>query len=187
MRSKVLAAGLAIALILPAVANAAPTILFDTFVTADNLVAAPAGATSVLAGPLGLVGGLQSGPITINVARIGTLTVTVADIGAVGDVFEVFGDGVSLGTTAPVAVGGPANSTGTFAFTVEAGAHTVDIWNLVLSFAGGLSPYGGTVDDTFSPSDLAVTIAFEVPEPASAMLLVAGVAAGLAVRHRSGR
>ena len=184
MRSKVLAAGLAVALTLPAMADAAPTTLFDTFVTADNLVAAPLGAASALAGPLGLVGGLQSGPIIINVARVGTLTVTVADIGAVGDVFEVFGDGVSLGTTTPAAVGGPANSTGTFAFAIGAGTHTVDIWNFVLSFAGGPSPYGGAVDDTFSPSDLAVTIAFEVPEPASALLFVVGAAAGLAVRRR---
>lgn len=187
MRSTVLAASLIAGLALPIAAHAVPTTLFDTSVTADVLVAAPSGATPALAGPLGLVGGLQSGPITINVARSGTLTITVADIGFVGDVFEVFGDGVSLGTTAPVAVDGPVNSIGTFALAVGAGAHTVDIWNFVLSFAGGTSPFGGTVDDTFSPSDAAVTIAFDVPEPASAVLLATAAFGLLARRRRAPR
>lgn len=171
-------------MVMHSVAFAAPVVVFEGFVTADSTIAAPSGFTAALAGPLGAVGGLQSGPIAFILADAGTVTVQVADIGAVGDVFEVFGDGVALGTTSQVAVDGPDNSTGTFAFAVGAGAHTVDVWDFVLSYAGAASPYGGTVDETFSPADLAVTVTFEVPEPASAALLASGVLAVTALRRR---
>lgn len=147
-------------------ATAAP--LFDDVVTADASIAAPAGATAALAGPDGLVGGLQGGPVAVTLAAPGILVVTVQDIGAVGDVFEVFADGTTLGTTSHTPVGGPVNSAGTFTVAVAAGAHSIDIWDYVLSYIGaGASPYGGDpLDPTYSPADLLLTInAAAVPEP----------------------
>lgn len=186
MRSKMLAAVCVSAIFTMASAAAtAPVVLFDGFVTADGLTAAPAGATASLAGPLGLRGGLQSGAIAFNAPGGGVLTVTVTDFGQTGDVFEVFADGASLGITAPVPAGGLDNSTGTFKVTVGTGPHTVDVWDYVLSYAGGASPYGGAVDDTFSPADLGVTVAFDVPEPASATLAAGWLfALGLTARRR---
>lgn len=166
-------------------AAAAPIVVFDGFVTADALIAAPLDATVSLAGPLGLRGGLQSGPIAFNAPGGGVLTSTVTDFGQTGDVFEVFADGASLGITAPVPAGGLDNSIGTFKVTVGTGPHTVDVWDYVLSYAGGASPYGGAVDDTFSPADLGVTVAFDVPEPASATLAAGWqLAFGLTARRR---
>lgn len=184
MRPTVLSACTLACMLAASTAIAAPVVVFDGFLTTDNTIAAPTGFTPALAGPLGGFGGLQSGPLAFVLTDGGTLTITVADIGAVGDVFEVFGDGVALGITAPVAVDGPENSAGTYAFAVAAGAHSVDVWNFVLSYAGSASPYGGTVDDTFSPADVAVTVTFEVPEPAAAALLATGILATTALRRR---
>lgn len=185
MSLRIPAAATLLALLAAAPVSAAPITLFDSFVTTDVGVAAPPGATPSLAGPLGLVGGLQGGAISISAPDNGFLTITVTDLGAVGDVFDVFADGASLGTTAPVSVGGPDNSTGTFRVAVSAGLHTVNVWNYVLSYIGGESLYGGFVDDTFSPADLGVTVAFDVPEPASAMLVAGVLALSLAARRRA--
>ena len=186
MRKTILAVSLA-TVVGTAAAQAAPSTLFDDVVTVDDTIAAPAGATAALAGPLGLVGGLQSGAITVTAPGNGQLTITVADFGEVGDVFQVFSDGVALGTTSHVPVDGPVNSTGVFSLAAGAGVHTVDIWDYILSYEGANSPYGGAVDSTFSPADLEVAVTFNaVAEPSSAALAMTGVLAlGLALRHRA--
>ena len=87
--------------------------------------------------------------------------------------FETVLDGTAIGTTSRVPVGGASTGAGTFILSIAAGAHTVDLWDYILSYIGGESPYGGAVDDTFSPADVSLKVAF-VPEPASALLFGAG-------------
>jgi hypothetical protein len=130
----------------------------------------PAGSTGL--GSLGAVGGI-GGAVPFTAPFDGMLTMTVTDCCLVGDVYQAFVDGVSLGFTAAVPLGGPINSSGVFTEYLTAGAHTFDINDQILSYIGFADPYGGgVVPAIYSPAGLTVqgTMA-AVPEPASIFLL----------------
>lgn len=152
------------------------TVLPVTGYLADVANAAPAG-TTYAPGPLGLVGGI-GGPIGIVASTAGTLTISVWDCCLVGDVYETLLDGASLGITSPAPIGGPTLSSGVFTAFIGAGAHSIDIWDIVLSYIGAPSPFGGgIVPGGYSPAGLSVgaTLA-PVPEPATYGLLGAALA-----------
>ncbi len=151
-------------------ANAA-TLPLATTVTASTANPSPAGSSGL--GPFGAVGGI-GGPISFIAPSAGILTMTVADepFSLVGDVFEAFVNGVSLGFTSAVPLFGPTPSSGTFTVAVPAGANTFDVNDQLLSYIGFPGPYGGgTVGASFSPAGLTVALSEEVPsavpEPAS--------------------
>jgi hypothetical protein len=161
------------------VATAGEIVLYDSGfggVTASIGNPAPVGSTPGLAGPGGLVGGI-GGPIGFVVPTAGVLHITVTDQFLTGDVFEVILDGLSLGTTPGVPIGGPSHSIGDFFVSESAGAHGVDIWDFILSYIGFTSPYGGTVTPNYSPAGLEVRVALVVPEPSSMLLLGIGLVA----------
>lgn len=172
-------------------ARADPLVLFSGAETADSTIAAPQGVTAALAGGNPLVGGLQSGAVQVVAPDHGALTIAVDDVGEVGDVFEVLLDGVSLGTTSHVAVGGPDNSAGTFVASVAAGPHAIDLWDYVQPYVGLDSPYGGAVTQDFSLSDVQLDVSL-IPEPGglfAAALGALGLGAlglGAARRRRAG-
>jgi len=162
---------------------------------ASTLTPSPAGSTGL--GPLGLFGGITYaviGPLTFTAPATGNLVATVAGCCAgapatIGDVFQVFLDGVSLGFTSGVPLGGPTPSSGTFEAPITAGVtYTFDINDQILSYAGTATPDpygGGLVPANFGPSALTVTLAELVPEPASFGLLASALLGlGLLRRRR---
>lgn len=166
---------------------AAPVSLFNGTLTADASAAAPLGATASLASsndPVG--GGVIQGDVGVTAPDAGTLTISVQDLGPVGDVYEVVLDGASLGLTAPVAVGGPTNSSGSFMASVNAGFHDIGVWDPVLTYLGSDSPYGGAVTAALNPSDFTLSVdyagAAAVPEAPTLALLGTGL--GLLVAGR---
>lgn len=123
----------------------------------------------------GDVGGI-GGPISFTAPFAGTLVMTVNDCCQVGDRYQAFLNGASLGFTSAEPIGGPNLSTGTFTPFVPAGANTFDINDQILSYIGFSSPYGGgVVPSTYTPAGLTVTLVEKtlevVPEPASLGLL----------------
>ena len=143
-------------------------VVFSGAPVADVVNPSPAGSTGL--GPLGAVGGI-GGAVPFIAPFSGTLTMTVTDCCLVGDVYQVFVDGVSLGFTAAVPLGGPTLSTGVFTDYLTAGAHTYDINDQILSYIGFADPYGGgVVPAIYAPAGLTVQGTM-VPEPASIFLL----------------
>jgi hypothetical protein len=165
---------LTLLVVLPGLALCDVTVLPPTGVTASVANPAPAGITFA-PGPGGLVGGI-GGPIGIVAPTVGTLTISVWDCCLIGDVYETLLDGVSLGTTTPQPIGGGTLSSGVFTAFVGVGAHTIDIWDIVHSYIGVASPFGGgVVPPGYSPAGLTVG-ATMVPEPATYGLLGAALA-----------
>lgn len=162
-------------------ASAAP--LFDGTLTADALAAAPLGITASLAGPDNpMGGGVVTGDVGVIAPGAGSFTIDLRDLGLVGDVYEVILDGMSLGQTSPVPVGGPTNSAGSFSAAIGAGFHDIGVWDFILTFApGSASPFGGTVVEQLSPTDFALSVDFDgrnaVPEAPTLALL--GTALGI--------
>src|SRR5208337_4866013 len=94
------------------------------------------------------------------------------DCCVVGDVYQAFIDGVSVGDTSSVQLYGSTNSTGTFTEFLSAGAHTYNIDDLVLAYLGKNDPYGGgTVPTTLSPAGVTDTGTTPSPEPGTLGLL----------------
>lgn len=163
---------------------------------ASTTSAAPAGSTGL--GPLGAVGGI-GGPVSFTATAAGILKMTVQpSVGQfVGDVYQAFVDGNSLGFTPGVPLFGPNLSVGTFSTPIPAGVNTFNINDQILSYIGFPSPYGSdntTVTDvpsSFSPGGLMVTLdelPSAVPEP-SPLALFGAWLTGIALfwrRHRPG-
>ncbi len=175
-----------LALATPAVA--APSALFSGTLTADASAAAPLGATASLASPNDPGGGgVITGDVGVITPSAGTLAIALQDLGAVGDVYEVILDGMSLGLTTPVPVGGPTNSTGLFSAAVGTGFHDIGVWDPVLTYQGATSPYGGMVTGT--SSDFSLTVGYAaVPEAPSLVLLATALGLlGVSARRRTVR
>ena len=185
----------AVALLLAVVgsgAHAAGTVLYEATATADASAAAPLGFTASLASsndPLG--GGLVTSDILFTALSNGIVTITLTDLGTVvngrtGSVYEALLDGVSLGTTSPTPVDGASFSKGSFSASVLAGkTYDLGVWNIVSTFAGFDSPYGGAANADFQQSNLSIQIAQSVPEPSSALLLSAGLLASAVLGGRT--
>lgn len=84
------------------------------------LISNPSPAGAVDLGPDGQVGGI-GGPLSFTMPIDGLFTLTVQDCCLVGDVYQAFVDGESLGFTSAVPLGGPDLTSGTFSTYLAAG------------------------------------------------------------------
>lgn len=180
-------------LTLPA-ANAAavPVTLFSGTLTADAGAPAPLGYTASLASPNDpMGGGVITGDLGVTAPSAGTFTITLQDLGSVpggvfGSFYEVILDGLSLGLTAQVPIGGATASAGTFAAAVGAGFHDIGVFDPVLTFL----PAALTSGNGTATSDFLLTVAFDatpaaVPEaPTLALLSTALGILGIGIRRR---
>jgi len=184
----------ALALLLAVVgsgAHAAGAVLYDETATAYTLASAPLGFSASLASPNAPTGGgLINGDISFTALANGLITIKLTDLGTAvngrtGSVYEALLDGVLLGTTSATSIDGATFSKGSFSASVMAGkTYYLGVWNIVSTFAGFTSPYGGAVDADFEQSSLSIQIAQSVPEPSSALLLTLGLFASAALGGR---
>jgi hypothetical protein len=152
----------------------------------SQLTAIPGGATYPAGSTGG--GGLIGGEVTFTLATDTKASFTIVDVALVGDVYEFFVDGKSLGLTSEVEIGGSTRSYGTFLTEcLAAGDHTYDLWDITLSYLGLESPFGGgIVPADYSPAGLSI---FEVdvacaPIPAALPLFASGLLALGILRRR---
>ena len=166
-----------------AAANAEPIFDYQAIASAAN--PAPAGSRAL--GPAGAVGGI-GGPVSFTMPYSGMFTLSVGDCCLVGDVYQAFVDGRSLGFTKAVPLYGPQYSTGTFTAFLSAGRHTFDIEDQILSYIGYSDPYGGgTVPTVFSPAGVEVTgqaSPAPTPEPGTYSLIGMALVGASLVRKR---
>lgn len=189
MQMKISAICVTLVLALLLVGNATAGVLFDYGgLTTSTSTASPAGSTWPLGiGALGAVGGMDGGPISFTMAASDTFSLTIIDCCLVGDIYQAFVDGTSLGFTSIVPLGGPTNSTGTFSVELSAGSHTFDVNNTLLTYLNQTDPYGGgTVPGEYSPAGFEA-IGTETPEPGTFVLLGIGLlgAAGMMRRRKA--
>ena len=131
--------------------SSAAVLASDFFETSADY-ARPAGAVFA-AGGFGNVGGLQS-PISFSTAG-GPVTIAITDCCTVGDVFEAIVDGVFVGRTAEVPLGGSVHSLGEFVVNLGAGEHFLQLWDITLSYLGFQAPFGPVstiVPEDYSPA-----------------------------------
>lgn len=177
--------GLALLLAPAAAATASPILLFSDVLISDVGTPAPLGITPALVGPAGFGGGVITGDVGLDVPGAGTLTISLQDLGLVGDVYEVVLDGASLGLTSATSINDPTNSSGVFNAPIAAGFHTIGLWDFVLTFAGGTSPYGGAIPFGRTSNEVQLTVALDVPEPTSLALIGTALAMLGTVRRRT--
>ena len=125
----------------------------------------------------------------------GPASVFVLDFGHIGDRFEIFDNGGSLGMTSNVtntgldpcglditcALGNAGYSRGTFAF-VGAGPHSLTI-NVIQNFSGCATAGPGGTNNCFGNDVFSATSTAGVPEPGAVTLMGAGLL-GLAFLRR---
>jgi hypothetical protein len=150
-----LAASAALAAATPASATTYSIGTFGETASAGN--PAPAGSTGL--GPGGAVGGI-GGPISFVSPVSGLLTMTVTDCCLVGDVYQAFVNGASLGFTSPALIGSGPLSSGVFTVGISAGTNTFDINDQILSYLGVIGPYDSinVVPTSYSPAGLTVDL-----------------------------
>lgn len=178
--------GAALVLVCNAVASPITTLFIDDD-TASASNPAPAGSIWPAGDPGGAVGGI-GGAVSFTMPFAGSFTLAVQDCCLVGDIYQVFVDGESLGFTSAVPFGGPTPSSGTFSLFLSAGVHTYDIDDALLTYIGVADPWGGgVVPSIYSPAGLTDTgTATASPEPGTCALLGMGLlAAGFIRRRRS--
>jgi hypothetical protein len=136
-----------------------------------------------------VAGGGIGGPVSFTSPIGGTLLMTVNDLFLVGDVYQAFLDGTSLGFTSFVPIGGPTLSSGSFTASISPGSHTFNITDITLNFIGSPSPFGGgIVPSNFDPAGLTVSLS-AVPGPIAGaglpgLILAAGGLLALARRRQ---
>jgi hypothetical protein len=154
---------LALFLVAATDAHAVPIGTFDLIADASN-PAAPGSFNPINLSPV--AGGGIGGPVSFTSPISGILTMTVTDCCTVGDVYQAFLDGVSLGFTSFEPIGGSTLSSGTFSAPISLGSHAFDITDITINFIGSPSPFGGgIVTSDFSPAGLTVELSAVVPGP----------------------
>jgi PEP-CTERM motif len=169
-------------------AHAGVVVLASATGSASSSTAAPAGTGAPTPfGPGGAVGGWSAGLIPFVVTTPGTVNITVTDVALVGDVFQVALNGSFIGESPEVPLGGSTNSVGVFHVALSAGAYTLGIEDILLSYMGNPSPFGGTnpitggpdISPDFDPAGLSFSITEDtgpaVPEPMTLATLGVGL------------
>jgi hypothetical protein len=125
-------------------------------------------------------GGLVGGAVSFQLNTATCLSFTVTDGYLYGDVYELLVDGAFVGQTSAVALNDSSGgySTGTFVVSLAAGSHTFDLWDIVLSYIGEDSPFGGgTVTNDFTPAGVYLDYSATTctPVPAALPLFASGL------------
>jgi hypothetical protein len=191
----------------------------DTFTPVDGqaVTATVGGLCSGAAASCPTTGsGLTPNVLTFTLGTSSTLNILLQDLDSVGDVFEVIltNTGTSQAydySSTAVSIGGTTaqscyQSSLSFATannscmnvttpTLAAGNYSINVWDVILSYVGGTSPFGGSIpsqttqgqEGRFSPAAFELEVnatAISVPEPASfAMLGLGGLALSLLRRR----
>jgi hypothetical protein len=158
------ATSLAVFLVAATDAHAVTIGTFNEIAAASN-PAAPGSFNPIDLSPV--AGGGIGGPVSFTSPINGIFQMTVTDIAFVGDVYQAFLDGLSLGFTSFEPIGGSTLSSGTFSAPISLGSHAFNITNITLNFIGSPSPFGGgIVPSNFSPAGFTVALSVvEVPGP----------------------
>ena len=132
-------------------------------------------------GGLGPVGGWDQGPFNFVLPGPGPydLLIQIQDCCLVGDIYDPVLNGVDLGWTAIVPLGGPALSTGSFyLYPVPGGAYSLNVGDVLLSYIGDPAgdPWGGgVVPAIYSPAGFSMQVSYSTPEPGTLALLGSGI------------
>ena len=140
-------------------------------------------------GPLGAVGGVGDADgntylLTFTLSNPATVQFAVEDFVLTGDFYDLILNGTEIMETSHVPAGGSSFSQGTVTENLGAGSYSVAIWDVLLSYIGFSSPFGGTVTQFYSPASvtLEADLLSSVPEPATVLLACLGLL-GIAVNR----
>ena len=137
-------------------------LVVSTALVGLSMVSAPASAGLIFSTVTTAVAPSGLTPdVSFTTGYTGPVEVTVTDCCITGDYYETWLNGVSIGTTPFVPVGGPDYSTGTFAGSVAAGTNFVQLQDQIL---------------TQLPAGVSVSIS-GVPEPSTWAMMGLGFAA----------